>query len=314
VTLWRFVFSSQTGHSARSLAIALAILSARCGGCAGQRQGGEEARAAEGRPTTETVRPVYETAGTVEPLAVRLCQALYALPEERRAACCASRAGVVLAEACAGVLSAALRSESLGLESARLEACTGALARVYAGCEWVGPFGPPFPQECQGLLTGRRALGEACRSSLECAGGLRCAGAGPTDAGRCSPPGEQGDSCGTAVDALATYTRQDVDTAHPQCQGLCRRHRCEAVVAAGAACETSPQCGVGKRCAAGRCSEGLAEEGQSCSGGGCAAGLRCLKGKCLVPLGAGAACSTDFECRGGCLAGARRCGMRCDLR
>jgi hypothetical protein len=259
---------------------------------------------------------VYETAGPADPLAARLCQALYTLPEERRATCCALRPGVALADACSGALSAALRSKALVLEAAPLEACTQALARAYAGCEWVGAFGPPFPKECQGLFSGRRAAGEPCRSSLECAGRLLCAGAGPTDWGRCSPAGEKGASCSTAVDSLATYTRQDLDRLHPQCLGLCRRHRCEAALPSGAVCEASQQCEVGQRCADGRCADGLAGEGQACFGGDCAPGLRCLQGRCFLPLGAGAACSSDLECRGGCLgaATARRCGMRCDLR
>jgi hypothetical protein len=270
----------------------------------------------DAQPASQRVRPVYETTGVVDPRAARLCQALYALPEERRATCCGSRLGVVLVEACTGMLSAALQSNSLLLEAAPLEACTLALAHAYGGCEWVGAFGPPFPRECQGLFTGRRAAGEGCRSSLECAAGLLCAGAGPTDAGRCSPPGGPGASCSTAVDALATYTRQDLNPSHPQCLGLCRRHRCEAALAAGAVCESSQQCEVGQRCAAGRCVEGLAEEGHACSGGDCAPGLRCLQGKCFMPLGAGAACTSDLECRGGCLGatGTRRCGMRCDVR
>jgi hypothetical protein len=262
------------------------------------------------------VRPVYETTGPVNARAARLCQALYALPEERRAACCASQPGVVLAEACTGILSAALHSQALVLEAMRLEACTAALASAYRGCDWVGPFGPTFPKDCQGLFTGQRRAGEGCRSSLECAGTLLCAGAGPTDVGRCSPPGEKGTSCSTAVDALATYTRQDAERLHPPCRGLCQRHICEAAVADGARCKTSEQCGRGHRCAEGQCAEGVAEAGQRCSGGDCAAGLRCVNGSCFAPLGEGSACMSDFECRGGCLAvaGSRRCGVRCDLR
>jgi hypothetical protein len=303
----------RVGRSSSWLVAALAMLLASCGGCGAPKPGGTQASALD-VSTSEKVRPVYDTAGPVDPLAARLCQALYELPEKTRATCCGARAGVVLDDACAGVLSAALRSKSLVLEATRLETCTQALAQAYSGCEWVGPFGPPFPKECQGLFTGRRAAGEACRSSLECANGLLCAGVGPTDPGRCSPPGEKGASCSTAVDALATYTRQDVDRLHPQCQGLCRRHRCEAALVAGATCEASQQCQVGQRCAGGHCVEGLAEEGQACSGGDCRPGLRCWEGRCTLPLGTGAACRSDFECRGGCLAAAGQCGMRCDLR
>ena len=303
---------SQTGRVATGL---LALLLAGCGGCGAQQREIAEASADAG-PTPGSVRAVYEATGPKDALATRLCQALHALPEERRATCCARRPGLVLADECAGVLSAALRGHSLVLDAAHLEACTGALANAYAGCEWVGPFGPPFPSECQGLFTGRRAAGEACRSSLECAGRLFCAGAGPTDVGRCSPPGEKGASCSTAVDALAAYTRQDLERTHPECRGLCQRHVCQEALAAGALRESSQQCEVGKRCAEGRCAGGLAEAGERCSGGDCAAGLRCLNGRCFAPLGAGAVCQSDLECRGGCLAvaGEHRCGVRCDLR
>ncbi len=298
------------------LAALLPLLLGGCGSCSMKPKSADETASATARHTGDWVRPVYETSGPTDPLAVRLCQSLYALPEERRAACCSARPGVVLADACSGVLSAALRSHSLLLEPSRVEACTAALARVYAGCGWVGPFGPAVPGECAGLFTGMRAAGETCRSSLECTAALTCAGAGPTDEGRCAPPGGRGASCGTAVDALATYTRQDVEAPHPECQGLCRRHRCEDAVARGAACETSQQCRPGHHCAEGLCAEGLAGVGQRCSGGDCGAGLRCLDGKCFAPRSTGAACASDLECTGGCLAvaGTRRCGMRCDLR
>jgi hypothetical protein len=184
VTFLAIAFASQLDRSTRWFVAALATLLAGCGGCSVQKQVGEEAPTAEARPAQDGVRPVYETSGLLDPVAARLCQALYGLPEEQRARCCASPPGVVLTDACAGVLSAALRSKAVVLETASLEACELALKPAYAGCEWVGAFGPPFPKECQGLFIGHRALGEGCRSSLECAGRLLCAGAGPTDLGR----------------------------------------------------------------------------------------------------------------------------------
>jgi hypothetical protein len=315
VTEARRLAASLAPVGRHGLAALLAALVAGCGGCGVKATGGPPGPPAA-RRAEDGVRPVYETAGPADPRAARLCQALYALPEERRATCCGSRPGLALTDACAGLVSAALGSGALLLESARVDACTLALGRAYAGCEWVGPFGPAFPKECQGLFRGQRTVGETCRSSLECASDLLCAGAGPTDEGRCAPAGGKGASCSTSVDALATYTRQDVDSLHPQCQGLCRRHRCEDAATAGAACETSQQCRPGHHCADGLCLDGLALEGQRCWGGDCAEGLRCLNGKCFAPQKDGAACSSDFECMGGCLAvaGHRRCGMRCDLR
>jgi hypothetical protein len=297
------------------LAALLLLLLSGCGGC------GQKASTAKDMPSSEAhavdgVRPVYSTPLQLDARAAQLCKALHALPETRRASCCAGRPAIDLADACTGILSAALRSEALGLEATRLEACAAALDTAYAGCAWVGPFGPPFPKECASLFTGRRAAGEKCSSSLECFSGLVCAGAGPTDTGRCSPPGPKGSSCGTAVDVLASYTRQDAEALHPPCQGLCRRHRCEEAVTAGGACESSQQCLSGHHCAEGLCLPGPATEGQRCSGGDCAPGLRCLEGACVAPLPAGASCTRDFQCAGGCLlaAGGGHCGMGCALR
>jgi hypothetical protein len=298
------------------LAALLAALLAGCGGCEVKARGGPPGPPPATRRADEGVRPVYAAQGPSDVRAARLCQALHGLPEERRATCCGARPGLALTDACIGVVSAALGGGALLLDSARLDACIGALERAYGGCAWVGPFGPTFPTECHGLFGGQRGVGETCRSSLECGANFLCAGAGPTDEGRCAPAGGKGSSCSTSVDALATYTRQDVDGLHPQCQGLCRRHRCEDAAPGGGACESSQQCRPGHHCADGLCLLGLAEQGQRCSGGDCAFGLRCLNGKCFAPQKDGALCSSDFECTGGCLpvAGQRRCGMRCDLR
>jgi len=296
-----------------ALCLAAALAAVALGACKEK-----PARSPQDEPSEadDEVRPIYDQKGPPLPLAVRLCQAVHSLPEERRAQCCASRPGIVLAGECAFALTAALRSRAVALEPARVDACAAALGRAYQGCGWVGPFGPAFPAECQRLFAGRRKAGEACRSSLECEGGASCAGVGPTDVGRCAPPGEAGASCATAVDALATFTRQDLDRLHPPCKGYCNRHRCAERAAPGAACATSLQCGPDGRCAAGHCAEGRAQPGESCSGGDCAAGLRCLEEKCFAPLEEGAACASDLDCRGGCLAadGGRRCGRRCDLR
>jgi len=290
----------------------LLLLLAGCGNCGAHK---DEAPPLA-RPTEGGVRPVYETTGPVDARAARLCHTLHALPEGRRATCCGSQPGVELTEACAGVLSAALRSQALLLEAPRLEACVAALQGAYQGCDWVGIFGPPLPRECQGLFIGQRHAGEACRSSLECEGTLPCAGIGPTDVGRCAAPAAKPASCSLAVDALASYTRQDVERLHPPCQGLCRVHRCEEAVLDGASCTTSQVCGPGHHCADGRCAAGLAGERQRCWGGDCGTGLRCVNGSCRTPLAEGADCTSDFECRGGCLgsAGSRRCGMRCNVR
>jgi hypothetical protein len=246
--------------------------------------------------------------------AARLCKALHALPEERRAGCCHAPGGIVLDGQCTEALSAAIREGAIAIPAARVDACAAAMERALEGCGWVGPFAAAPPPECQGVIEGRRKSLEPCRSSLECAQGLACAGGGPSDPGRCAPPGRDGAVCETAIDALAVYARQDAGRAHPPCAGQCRRHRCGPL--ATAACKASEECGPGRRCADGACVPGAAREGEACTGGDCGEGLRCLGGTCRAPLGEGALCSQDLDCRGGCRfeGAASRCGMRCDLR
>jgi hypothetical protein len=294
---------------------ALLLALAGCGGCGAPKEAAPSSRQ-PGPRTADAVRPVYEATGSVDVRAARLCNALHALPEEHRAACCGAQPGVELARPCATALSAAFNSQALAVEPARLEACTAALESAYQGCDWVGVFGPPVPRECKGLFTGRRQAGESCRSSLECEGTLLCEGLGPTDVGRCASPPARGANCNLAVDALATYTKQDAERLHPPCQGICTRHRCEAAVADGAACSTSQVCAPGHHCADGHCAQGPAAAGERCWGGDCATGLRCMKGTCRAPLPEGTACINDFECLGGCTgaAGSRHCAMRCDVR
>src|SRR5262249_54705581 len=138
---------------------------------------------------------------------------------------------------CVRTLSAALRAKAVTLEVEGVDACARAMAQAHEGCGWVGPFPPELPVACRGLVRGALEKGARCRSSLECRDGMRCSGAGPTAAGRCAPPRADGESCGTAVDTLATYTRDaDLDARHPECQGHCARFRCAPRVTAGSAC------------------------------------------------------------------------------
>lgn len=263
----------------------------------------------------ESVRPVYPPLeGEPPALARRLCAALHDLPEERRAACCQVRPALVMTSECLRMVGGAVASGAVRLAEEDVAACEAAQAAQHAGCEHVGPWPLPAAPACQGILRGARAAGEPCRSSLECADGLRCRGVGPTEAGRCAPPGAIGEPCGGRVDPLATMARQlDVAEAHPECKDTCGRHRCEPVRALGAACERSGQCGRDARCEDGACVAGASiPPGGRCSGAGCAAGTRCLAGTCTAPRPAGEPCAADLECMGGCVGG--RCGQRCDLR
>ncbi len=263
----------------------------------------------------DEVRAVYAVE-KVAPLslATRLCRVLHRLPEERRARCCGAPAGITFETECARALSISLRDGAVELDPARVDACSEAMQAALAGCEWVGPH-PVLPAACQGLLDGRRGQGQTCRSSLECRPGLRCRGVGPTDFGRCDVPGAPMTFCGTAVDTLASYTRQATEPDHPECAGWCDQRRCTEPVPEGGACYADAQCGRGGHCAAGRCMPGaIAREGAPCVPGGCERGLRCIEGACRRPKASGERCTTDAECLEGCVRDAGVCATRCDVR
>lgn len=275
------------------------------------------------RSETEPMAPVYsEQPAAVDPLAARLCKAIHARPAEQRAACCGRPApkdpGGQFETECARLLSIVLAERSVTLNDAAVAACEAALAPQQSDCEALGRLTTPMPAACLGVLQGKRAAGTPCRSSLECADALRCAGAGPTDPGVCAPAGGPGRACAIAVDVLATYTRQtDLDTRHPECQGICQLHRCAPPIAEGSACRSALQCGPGRFCVEGVCkAQSDLPEGAQCTTGGCATGLRCVGGRCATPKPTGAVCSNDFECRGACLkatptAPAGQCGPYC---
>lgn len=272
-----------------------------------------------GAADEDAVRPVYEDQGRApEALAVTLCDALHKRPEQRRAACCQGSEGIQVAPLCARTLSVALRSGAVAVDPAAVTACAAAMEAAHAGCSWVGPEGPPFPPACERLVKGTLAAGARCRSALECQPGLRCAGGGPTDVGRCAPPGPDGTACALAVDTLATYTRQPLELDHRECPGYCERHLCRPPVQEGAACQAAGECAAGSHCAAGKCAPGaVAAAGEACVAGECGAGLRCVTGTCRAPAPEGTACQADAECQGACLAhdgGGKRCGMGCAAR
>jgi len=256
-------------------------------------------------PRGPDVQPVYQSSGPPDPLAVRFCHALRGLADERRKACCHADTSVVadrVTSECEHDVTAALGAHAVTLEVAQLAACETAMQAALGGCDWVGPWPPPVPQACDGLLHGTVGKGERCRSSLECQGALRCRDAGPTAPGTCAPAAETGTGCGLAVDALAAFARQDeVERTHPECDGFCERHRCRARQPLGQECVSPSQCGPDRHCAAGKCVDGAhARRGEACTGGGCDAGDRCHQGKCITPAAAGASCASDFECRGAC--------------
>jgi hypothetical protein len=297
----------------------LALLGCACNGC-------PEKTAPPPPPLAGTaddgsnVRPVYAPpTGPIPALVSRTCRALHLVPKQRKAACCGESLGIEMTGACEQTLASAVADGAVRLEEAKVGACEAAIEERYQGCEWMGPSWQELPPACRGLIGGTKEPGAACRSSLECIGELRCHGAGPTDQGRCGPAAPVGSLCGTAVDALAVYTRQDdYERTHPSCAaGYCDRNRCQAAIPVGQACVSTPQCGPGARCADRVCAAGeRGAAGEGCSGGDCQLGLRCVQSRCLAPKPKGEVCEVVAECQGSCLlddGGASGvCGMSCD--
>ncbi len=268
----------------------------------------------------DEIAPVYPKAeGEPDPLAARLCEALHALPARRKAACCGGGAGFHAGAECARALSFAARAKAVTLSADEVSRCVEAMGRSLEGCDWVSPLAAPVPPACEGIVRGALGEGARCRSSLECADGLRCDGAGPTDAGICRAPRAAG-PCGLSVDALAAVTRQTrYAESHPECRGHCAGRACADDVPPGGRCEAHADCGRGRRCVDARCSAApLPPAGAACLGGLCAPGARCVDGRCAAPRAEGAACARDSECRAACVRPGGRaggaggvCGMRC---
>ena len=261
------------------------------------------AAAPRSRPDDE-VRPVYPVdAGPPDPLATRFCEAIQALPEARKAECCAgARTGVAPTSACVRTLSYALAQRAVSLDAAELDRCVEAMKKATFGCDWVTPFSIAIPLVCQEIVKGTLAEKESCRSSLECAAGLRCQGLSATDVGACGPARVARMQCGVGIDTLATYTRQDgVDRDHPECAGRCARGQCDDASALGAECKSDSQCGK-SRCVAGKCANSaLPALGAPCPASACAPGAGCVSGVCVAPKAEGAACGSSAECRGQCV-------------
>jgi hypothetical protein len=255
--------------------------------------------------TDDSIKPVYPASPIEIPALVsRLCKALHEVPKRKRAECCNSTPGVMVTRECERNLAGAITSGGVSLDEANVAACEQAIEAMHATCDWIGPWQPPAPTACLGILSGARNAGEPCRSNLECMDSHRCIGAGPTDQGVCGEPPPPGSLCGAAVDPLAVYARQDdAELRHPPCgDGYCDRARCVALIEDGQECKASVQCKSG-RCVEGKCTA------EGCSGGDCAPGSRCIDSKCQEPKSLGEECTDSRECKSGCIAG--KCAMEC---
>jgi hypothetical protein len=292
-------------------------------GCTCTKTDGDAAAGASPAPAptpTPTVeaRSVYPMdAGPSDPLAVRFCDAVLTLPEKRREECCAgARVSAPRTDACVRTLSYAIAQHAVSLAPAELDRCAEAMKAATSGCDWVTPRPASISPACTGIVKGALPDKAPCRSSLECAGGLRCQGLSATDLGVCGAPRAAGGACGVGFDTLAVYTRQDhVDREHPACEGRCERGSCADAIALGAECKTDAQCGK-NLCVAGKCgSSALPALGAACPAGVCAPGAGCVNAVCVAPKAEGAACSSRAECRGDCVPGdagtAGTCAMRC---
>jgi hypothetical protein len=250
-------------------------------------------------------------AASPEDLGRRLCDALQALPERRKAECCAAPAPSTLADECSHELGVSLGAGALALDAADVDRCAADTAQALQGCDWVTPRLPSAPASCRTILRGRLDVGGRCRSSLECRDGLHCAGGDASTAGFCVPPGEPGTICGGAEDILGTLARAtDDDPRHAQCAGFCMRGRCTPYVAAGGACAAHRQCAPGSHCASSRCVAGPPHAlGEACSDAACADGLACIDGRCATAKKAGASCTSSLQCEAACVSGT--CGMQC---
>jgi hypothetical protein len=157
--------------------------------------------------------------------ASRLCELFQRLPRSRRAECEGRASGLTLERECTRVLSGALASGALELDQSAAERCEAEQRERYQTCGFVAePSLTPLPS-CAALWRGKLAVGERCRSALECQRGLTCSGVGPLDPGVCAQPKPSGAGCGRALDVLAAYVPHS-EADHPECAGSCVSGRC----------------------------------------------------------------------------------------
>ena len=264
---------------------------------------------------------IYPRDAPPHPLATRLCEALHAVPARRKAECCGGEPAPLLMAECTRVLGATLHAGTVDLQESAVERCAAAMTDARKGCDWVTPSAPPVPEPCQRLLRGKLERGSVCRSSLECAGDLHCAGVSPTKTGVCTPPGGTGAGCGAHVDVLATYLfDRQLATSHPFCAEHCAfvTHKCGPPPDVGAACVADVNCAASQLCIQGRCSAAdRGHRGDPCSVVPCAEGLRCVDAVCAPLATPGEACRSDMDCAAGACVrevdGAAKCGAQCSM-
>lgn len=247
------------------------------------------------------IRPVYPAlVGEPEPLAQKLCEALHSRTRAKKDECCERTSSLDVTSECVRMLTFAIRSKAVVLDSAEVDRCLSAIDTRLSNCDFLAPGQPPTAPQCAGIVRGQLQEGARCRSALECKEGLNCRGVGPTQQGICSKPRGAKMACGTASDPLLNYTFQD-EKKHPECEGVCGRNQCMTPVKEGESCVSSMLCPTGTQCVKGKCShESYPGPGQPCESGLCAPHAKCVKGKCAIPKKNGEPCETLFECEAIC--------------
>jgi hypothetical protein len=273
----------------RTNAVALGLSALLLAGCA-----------AGPKPSTAAAAKPVES-----PVARRYCDALHALPAQRRQECCPRTAATSVADLCTAEVSAALARGAVTLDASAVDRCAAAMAKRLEGCDWVTPVAPPLPAECKGLFQGGLAKGTPCASALECKDGLFCRGASAGRNGVCAPPAAVRAPCSTPFDNLSTFAGGRGDPRHSECEGRCFKGQCYPVAGPGGECISSAFCASGLTCSSGRCTENPpAKLGDACAKvSGCELGAFCNDdGRCVPLKGAGEPCTGVWECR----------GLRCD--
>lgn len=143
---------------------------------------------------------------------------------------------------------------------------------------------------CDVVVRPRAAMGETCRSDLECEGGV-CVHA-PSCAGTCVPYASYGAACGTP-DLANTC-----DPTVAWCDGTCRPKRGK-----GQPCGSDVECVIGAVCIAGRCADPVTlDDGAMCGNGDpCRSGRYCDPATrlCNKQLQRGLACASATACQDG---------------
>jgi hypothetical protein len=151
--------------------------------------------------------------------------------------------------------------------------------------------GGPDEDPCRRTFTGKKAAGETCQDSIECAPSAgadgRCRGGVCV---RLIEGAQVGDPCGEVIDRVEHACDR---AAKLVCDP--KQHRCRARGSQGASCTGDSDCEqkLGLVCVANIC----APPGQTCDDPGCGPDAYCDDNRACVPRhGAGDACRGDNDC------------------